>query len=54
MLAIDRFSAFGATAQPAHSSVNSATTVSLNMLGFNIVFFMPQRTGASRLLLLRV
>jgi hypothetical protein len=38
VVAIDRFSAFGATAQPAHSSVKSATTVSLNVLGF--VFFM--------------
>ena len=48
--AIDRFSAFGTTAQPAHSMVNSATTVSLNVLRFSMVFFMKQRAGASRFL----
>src|SRR5262249_37999579 len=53
-MAIDGFSACGATAQPAHKSVESATTLSLNVLRFSVVFFMPQRTGASRFLLLLV
>ena len=41
VVAIDRFSAFGATAQPANIRVNSATTVRLTR--FSIMFFMAQR-----------
>ena len=39
-VAIDRFSAFGATAQPANSSVKNATTVRLTAPPFSILFFM--------------
>ena len=39
----DRFSVLGdSTAQPANSSVKSATIVRLTVLRFNIVFFMSQ------------
>jgi hypothetical protein len=41
VVATDRFSAFGATAQPANSRVKSVTTVKLSVLRFSIVFFMP-------------
>jgi hypothetical protein len=40
VVAIDRFSAFGAAAQPANSSVKKATTVSLTALPLSILFFM--------------
>src|SRR5215469_8742027 len=53
-MATDGFSACGAPAQPAHKSVKSATNVGLNVLRFSVVFFMPQRSGASRFLLLLV
>ena len=39
-VAIDRFSAFGATAQPANSSVKNATTVRLTAPPLSILFFM--------------
>jgi hypothetical protein len=39
-VAIDRFSAFGATAQPANSSVKNATTIRLTAPPLSILFFM--------------
>jgi hypothetical protein len=39
-VAIDRFSASGATAQPANSSVKNATTVRLTAPPLSILFFM--------------
>jgi hypothetical protein len=39
-VAIDRFSDFGATAQPANSSVKNATTVRLTAPPLSILFFM--------------
>ena len=38
----DRFAVCGSTAQPANSSVKSATTVRLTVLPFSIVFFIPE------------
>jgi hypothetical protein len=40
VVAIDRFSAFGPTAQPANSSVKNATTVRLTAPPISILFFM--------------